>query len=591
MRQLGRSFLLTTAAGALLLALFALAALRWASNHALANADVAADQMARSHAGLLASELQRYRLLPVVLTEYPDVTAVLQGSGSNVAERLNGKLELLAERTGAAAIYVIDREGRTLAASNWRLPTSFVGQNYGFRPYFRGALRDGAAELFALGTISGRPGLFIARRVESGGQVLGVIVVKVEFDALEAAWARQSGATFVVDRHGVIIITSRPEWRFRRTRPLNSREIAEIRQTLQFGDLPLTPIGLTPDGPALREGSGGSAVRYRPANLAANLEGGSLRFLQPLAPIEASAFATARLVILAAFALVIFALIWLYRAREKAHMQAEARRALEREVASRTADLSDANRRLTEESHERERVDRRYRASREELAQANRLGSIGQITAGVAHEINQPVAAIRTFAENADKFLDVGNPDRARANLGLIVELTERIGRITAELRNFARRGTPAIDAVEISPVIDASLLLIGDRVRAGGVTVERSGEEPGLRVAADRVRLEQVLINLLQNALDALAGRADPRIEIAVAAGDTVTITIADNGPGIDAVIAGDIFTPFVTGRPSGLGLGLGIARDIAREFGGDLEQLSGSGGGAAFRISLRRA
>jgi two-component system C4-dicarboxylate transport sensor histidine kinase DctB len=589
--RLGRPFLLALAAAAVLLVLFALAASRWASSVALANADVAAEQMARSQAGLLESELQRYRLLPIVLTEYPDVTAVLQGDGDDVAARLNGKLELLSARTGAAAIYVIDRQGRTLAASNWRRPTSFVGQNYGFRPYFRGALQDGAAELFALGTVSGRPGLFIARRVESGGRVLGVIVVKVEFDALEAAWARQPGPTFVVDRHGVIIITSRPEWRFHRTRELDAQAIAEIRRTLQFGDLPLAPVGLVPDATAVREGEGGDAIRYRPAEVEAGLEGGRLRYLQPLAPIEASAAGTARIATLTAFGIIVLLLIWLYRVGEKRTMQAEARRALESEVEARTAELSDANRRLITESQERERADRRYRASREELAQANRLGSIGQITAGVAHEINQPVAAIRTFAENAGKFLDTGKPDRTRENLGLIVALTERIGRITTELRTFARRGTPASEAVEIGPVIDSALLLIGDRVRASGVRLDREGDEAGIKVVADRVRLEQILINLLQNALDALVDRDDPVIRITVSGGKKVSILVADNGPGIAPEIADSLFTPFVTGRPDGLGLGLGIARDIAREFGGDLDLVSAPEGGAAFRIRLRRA
>lgn len=590
MRRLGRPFLLAAVAGLALLLLLVLTAMRWATSHAVSTADIAAGQMARSQAGLLASELQKFRLLPLVLTEYPDVTAVLQGAGADAVRRLNGKLELLSDRTDAAAIYVIDRNGRTLAASNWRLPTSFVGQVYGFRPYFQGAMRRGAAELFALGTVSGRPGLFIARRVESEGRALGVIVVKVEFDRLEAAWARQPGPTFVTDRHGVVIITSRPEWRFHRTAALSPETVADIRRALQFGDLPLSPIGLAADGTALREGAGSAAVRYRPAGLAVDLEGGRLNYLQPLAPIEASATATARTAVLGAFVLIVLALIWLYRAREKRILQIEARRALESEVSSRTAELRDANARLTEESRERERADRLYRASREELAQANRLGSIGQITAGVAHEINQPVAAIRTFAENAGKFLDQDRPERARSNLGLIVDLTDRIGKITAELRAFARRGTPAIDAVEIGPIVDGTLLLIGDRIRAAGATITREGEQPGIRVVADRVRLEQVIINLLQNALDALDGQPDPAIGIKVENGETVTIEISDNGPGIAPDIADQLFTPFVTGRPDGLGLGLGIARDIAREFGGDLDLVPASRG-ATFRITLRRA
>ena len=587
----GRSFAAAALVSVLALVAFGFAVSRWTGDMALANAETGAAQMARTQVGLLASELQKFRLLPLVLTEYPDVRMALEGGDPAVVARLNGKLELLSSRTDASAIYLIDRNGRTLAASNWRLPTSFVGQVYGFRPYFQVALRDGAAELFALGTVSGRPGLYIARRVENEGRVLGVIVVKVEFDQLEAAWARQPGPTFVTDRHGVIIITSRPDWRFRSTRPLGPAEIAQIRSARQFGALPLPPLGLTPDGGALREGAGRDAVRFLPADVPTGIEGATLHYLRPLAADEAGAAATARAAILGALVIIVLALALLYRAREKRHMQDEARRALESEVALRTAELRETNERLTEQSRERERADLRYRSAREELAQANRLGSIGQITAGVAHEINQPVAAIRTFAENAGTFLDQNKPERARSNLGLIVDLTARIGAITAELRGFARRGAPAIDAVEIGPVLDGALLLIGDRVRAVGAAVEREGEQEGVRVVADRVRLEQVVINLLQNALDALEGRSNPLIRISVTYAEEVTIEIDDNGPGIPAGIADQLFTPFVTGRPDGLGLGLGIARDIAREFGGDLDLAPSTLGGTAFRIALRRA
>jgi two-component system C4-dicarboxylate transport sensor histidine kinase DctB len=331
--------------------------------------------------------------------------------------------------------------------------------------------------------------------------------------------------------------------------------------------------------------------RYRAARIATPLAGTTLHYLQPLTAAEAGAAATARTAVLAMFVLVVLVLAWLYRAHEKRQLQIEARRALEREVAARTFELSESNRRLTEESEERARADRRYRSAREELAQANRLGSIGQITASVAHEINQPVAAIRTFAENAGRFLDQGRPERVRGNLASVVSLADRIGAITAELRAFARRGTPAIGAVAVAPMLDGALLLIGDRIRAVGAALERTGEDEDVRVVADRVRLEQIVINLMQNALDALEGREAPRIRIAVTNGDRVRIEIADNGPGITPELADSLFTPFVTGKPDGLGLGLGIARDIAREFGGDLDPIPSPLGGAAFRITLRHA
>ncbi|HMN53225.1 MAG TPA: cache domain-containing protein [Sphingopyxis sp.] len=509
----GRRLIWAALLALLLLAMIAVAAFGWAAGHARVASDAAAEQQARSASRRLAGELQKFRLLPLVLTEYPDVRTVLGSGDAAAARRMNDKLELLADRTDAAVIYLIARDGRTIAASNWRRPQSFVGQNYGFRPYFRDAMARGSAELFALGTVSGRPGLFIARRVEEGGRALGVIVVKVEFGGLEAEWARQPLATFVTDDHGVVIITSRPDWRFRTLAPIDERTRAAIRAVLQFGDLPLTPLPLAKDGATWANGD----ARYREAAVPVPMAGARLHAFQPLAPAEASANATARTAILIAFILLAALLTWVFRAREKQRLQAEARHMLEIEVAARTADLVEAN--------------RRFRAAREELSQASRLGTIGQITAGVAHEINQPVAAIRGFAENAGTFLDRGDPGKARDNIGTIVALTERIAAIIAELRSFARRSTPALGPVEVARVIDGALLLVGDRIREHGVAVERVGEAPGMRCIADRVRLEQILVNLLQNALDALTGRPDPRIRIETREEGDIAITVADNG------------------------------------------------------------
>lgn len=584
-----RSLVLLAAAGAVLLALIAILAFRVAQQQAVSATDRAAAQLARDNAGLFASELQKFRLLPLVLAEYPDVRAMLETRDTAVAERINARLELLAQRTDAAAIYVLTAQGRAIAASNYRLPASFVGQDYGFRPYFQGAVRDGGAELFALGTVSGRPGLYLARRIGDAARPLGVIVVKIEFEAMQAAWARQQGKTLVTDPHGVVIVTSEPRWRFGTIGRLGADDRAAIRATRQYGSLPLDPLPLTIDGADAR--MGGETPGNRLATTQIPLAGAQMRVLYPLDPAMRSANANARLVSLGALIVIAGALLLLWRARERRLIQIAAQRALEGQVAERTAELRETNAQLVAESSERALADQRYRAAREELAQANRLGSLGQITAGVAHEINQPVAAIRSFAENAQGFLARGDSGRADENLGRIVDLTQRIGTITAELRNFARRRTPETGAVDVDAVIESTLLLIGDRVRAQGVVLERTGPV-GLHVTADRVRLEQILINLIQNALDALAGQKAPVIRIITARTDArIMIEVADNGLGVAPELAGELFMPFVTGRAEGLGLGLPIARNIAREFGGELSLVPSPLGGAAFRLELPEA
>jgi two-component system C4-dicarboxylate transport sensor histidine kinase DctB len=278
------------------------------------------------------------------------------------------------------------------------------------------------------------------------------------------------------------------------------------------------------------------------------------------------------------------------RAADRRRLQSRARASLEREVVRRTAELREANARLIVESQERGEADRRFRAAREELAQANRLGSLGQITAGVAHEINQPLAAIRTFAENGAVLLDRGASDQARENLGRIVALTGRIATITGELRAFARRRTPSRGAPTLGAAIEGTMLLIGERAR--GVVVDAVADDlRARRVVADRIRLEQILVNVIGNALDAVAGRAARRVTIdAVAEDDQLIVRIADNGPGIDPSLDDTLFTPFASAKPEGLGLGLAIARDIAREFGGELALAPGAGG-ATFLLTLRLA
>lgn len=558
-------------------------AARWSRGQANAAADADARQTARTHLALVSSELQKFRLLPLVLAEYPDVPATIGDRDLRARDRLNPTLEQLARRTDAAAIYVVDADGTTRAASNWATPASFVGQNYAFRPYFRDAMRHGSSEFFALGTVSGRPGLYLSRRLDRNGRAIGVVVVKVEFDDVEAAWARSPGISLLVDAHGVVLVTSQPSWRFHALAPIDAATLASLRRTLQFGNAPPLPAPVVIDGASARIGG---RVRYRIAAEPAPMAGGRVLHLSPIDPPLATARTQASLA--GAGLLLIGAILAavLIRSAERQRLQARARAELEAEVVRRTAELSDANARLTIESEERAEADRRYRAAREELAQANRLASLGQITAGVAHEINQPVAAIRTFAENGVTFLDRAAPDRAGESFARIVGLADRIGAITGELRAFARRKTPAQRAVSLASVIDGVMLLIGDAARH---LVATDDFDRATTVIGDRIRLEQILVNLIQNAIEAVKDVPSPRILLSTSrAGAAVTIAVEDNGPGIDPIVRDALFTPFVTGRANGLGLGLAIARDLAREFGGDLVLAPGTTG-ARFELRLK--
>lgn len=544
-------------------------------------------QQTRSNLRLLEAELQTYRLLPVMLGEYTDVRAAL--ASGTVDPALNAKLALLAARTGAPVIYALDPQGMTIAASNADRPDSFLGHDYRYRDYFTKAMASGATEFFALGSVSGRPGLYLSRRIDRAGQPLGVVVVKVEFDRIAQAWIQDHMATFVVDADGVILISSDPRLEFHTTRALSPARRRTLAQTRQFGTLPLLRAPLTLADDRSRLGDGTPAVTV---SLPVPIAGWHLVHMEPLdAALRSAAVRTRSATTIAALATIAAMLgaWWLHQRRKR---NAGARAELEAEVARRTAELSATADRLQIEVEQREAADQRFRQAREELAHANRVGSIGTITASVAHEINQPVAAIRTFADNAAAFLARDEPARAATNLQAIVELTSRIGTITAGLRRYARRGAGSIGPVALDAAIDGVRLLIGDRFRAKGVTLDLpSGPEARLTVIAGRVRLEQVLVNLLQNALDAVAERPDARVDVTVGRkGRDVVLTVADNGPGIDPGIADDLFTPFATSKTDGLGLGLGIARDIMTEFGGTLD-LVPAPRGAVFRMILVKA
>jgi two-component system C4-dicarboxylate transport sensor histidine kinase DctB len=583
--------------GLLLVAGVAYGVGRWSSERAADDLQRRTEAAAQLRNAVLRSELEKQRSMPLVLAQDHDVRGMLARDDAEQRLALNRKLEALAAETRAAAIYVVGRDGTTLAASNWREPNSFVGANYSFRPYFQEALANGHAELFALGTLSNAPGLYLARRVESlRRDATGVVVVKVRFDVLESEWAAAEEQAFVTDARGVVLITSVPEWRFHTIGRFDARRVERLRRGLQYGrdaSLERLPFELG-DGRALRvERSPGAAGdrRYVAAQVSATASGWTLHVLAPADRVMAAAESSGRLLGGSAATLALAGLLLLTGARERSRLRDAVRRELESRVAERTSDLKAVNDQLVHEMEERRRAEVHLHRLQDELVQASKLAVLGQVAAGVAHEINQPVAAIRTFVDNSGTLLARGDLAAVHENLGAIAGLTERIGLITRELRGYARKSSGAAGRVAIAEVIDGALLLLAARLRGSRVRLDRRGAEGTATVVADRVRLEQVLVNLLQNAIDALAGRDDPRITLTVeATADAVTIRVADNGPGLAPQVAEALFQPFVTTKPDGLGLGLVISRDILAEFGGALELAHSGDAGTMFVITLRR-
>jgi two-component system C4-dicarboxylate transport sensor histidine kinase DctB len=549
------------------------------------------------HAAVLRSELERHRSLPMVLAQNPDLAAVLSRPDAAGAVRLSRKFETLARDVRAAAIYALDAEGRTLAASNWRLPTSFVGSSYRFRPYYYEAMRDGQATFFALGTVSGRPGLYLSRRVDDpSGRPLGVIVAKVEFDALEADWRASGEPTYVTDADGVVVITTVPAWRFHTTQPLSDDLRRRLAQTQTAGSTVPGPLPFNATGAGLvRISSDIPEGIYAAASDPIPDIGWRVNLLAPSGDAISRAVASARWLGAMTVALLAALTGILLRRRQRANTMAseaeQARIELERQIDLRTTELRSANDQLNHEIDERRRLETVRQDLRDELIQANKLATLGQIAAGVAHEINQPVAAIRTHADSAAVQLGREDTEGALRSLASIDRLTERVGVITDELRAFSRKTRSGTVAVGVDSAIDGALLLVAGRLSEKGIRLERRQAPEGLAVKAERNRLEQVVLNLLQNAIEALDGVHAPVIELAVKVkGRQATIEVSDNGPGVNPAVRARLFTPFTTDKPDGLGLGLVISRDIVAGFGGELV-LEPSSSGARFSIRLAKA
>jgi two-component system C4-dicarboxylate transport sensor histidine kinase DctB len=578
-------------------ALVVLAAGAFARREAQAAALDQAATASALHAAVLRSELERHKSLPLVLAQDPDVINLLNRTDAASVDRLNRKFEGLATEVRAAVIYVLDARGVALAASNWRDPTSFVGTNYQFRPYYFEAVRDGQAGLFALGTVSGRPGLYLSRRIDDpAGRTLGVIVAKVEFDALEEEWRNSREPTYVTDSDGVVLVTTVPGWRFGTTRPLSPERRRRLVEAQTAGATVIAPLPFdaTTPGMVRLDGAVPPDLYAKATDSIADLDW-TLTLLSPSGQAVARSVAAGRMLALLSVALLAGLTGVLLRRRQRAAartLEAEAARVeLERQIDLRTTELRAANGQLSHEMEERRRLEESRQDLQNDLIQANKLATLGQIAAGVAHEINQPVGAIRTHADSASVYLDRSDADGARRSLGLISDMTARVGAITDELRAFSRKTRSQAVAVGVEAAIDGALLLVGPRLRERGVDLVRTQGSPDLMVKAERNRLEQVVLNLLQNAIEAVQGGKAPRITVSVETqGQTVIVRVADNGPGLSDAVRDRLFTPFTTDKPDGMGLGLVISRDIVAGFGGELSH-EPSKTGAVFAVSLARA
>ncbi|MDJ1157620.1 ATP-binding protein [Chelatococcus sp. SYSU_G07232] len=236
---------------------------------------------------------------------------------------------------------------------------------------------------------------------------------------------------------------------------------------------------------------------------------------------------------------------------------------------------------------------KRFRDTQQELIQAAKLAALGGLSAGIGHELNQPLAAIRSHAHNCRLLLERGRYEEAGTALTRIQTLTARMADIITHLKRFARRPDAILGPVPLRSVVEAALSLFDRRFEEEGIVLEVDIADE-IAVRAEEVRLEQVFVNLIGNAVDAMRGVDDSRLTISATQGDgEIEVRVADTGVGIAEAHRATIFDPFFTTKPigSGLGLGLSMSYNIIRDFGGRLALAETSGAGTLFVITLRAA
>lgn len=521
-------------------------------------------------------------------------------------------LTRLNETQRSLAVFVVDERGIVIGSSNPGTDDdSRLGEDLSYRPYFVEALSGRTGRHYAIGMAGQEPGYYFSHPVSDRGRVVGVAVVKVSVAPIVSAFPLLGTPALIADRNDVVVLSSRPEWLFSSMRPLTldarvDLELTGMYRENRLGDFPIAAaLGYddgVPDVDRVIE-TGALSVTGRSGGLlvqgrSLDAPGWRLLVFSDLAPVRARAAVAAALSALMAAFLILSGLVVLQRRRIE-RQKVEAKRALERAnaelertVRERTQDLTDTNEELRREMQVRIQAEATLRGAQDDLVQAAKLAVLGQLATGITHELAQPLGAIRALAGNARQFMERGDRQAAGGNLAIIDDLVDRMGGIIQPLKTFARKSPMAPETADVRAALDSVVFLLQRRFETEGVTVQRVLPEGPVVAWCNRNRLEQVLLNLMGNAIDAMRGatRRELRVEAGTDADGRTRIVVEDSGSGLSADVLESLFTPFFTTKPAGSGLGLGlvISRTIAQDYGGELGAENRPEGGARFTLRL---
>ncbi len=537
---------------------------------------------------VLLSEIKRHAYLPLTLAKDKQIRRFLQTPNNPIKRQaLNQYLQSLSEGTDALNIYLLDKSGTTIATSNWHDAFSFLGKNYRYRPYFQNALKGQADVFFAIGATTRTPGLFLSQPVYIKHQVQGVVAIKVSMQPLTALWAKQgSEKVFITDSQGIIFSSNESNWIFRALAPLTAQQQKRIKDSRKYLNTQINTLNMQAVSrlyPQLVKINLPYVQQYTYLKQSQNLS--NMHWKLHILSNTQSAYQAVINTFFISLLLFLFFLLLVYgfnKRRKVAIKLRQAHEQLERRVAERTHELAQLSLELSRNNQQLKQTNDTLLQTQDELIQASKLSALGQLSASITHELNQPLAAIRTFANNSEKLLARNRPKLVAENLQHIFALTERMGNIINHFKTFARKTDASRQPVLITECIKQSLKLLAHLIQKEQIQVSLKYPSQELWVLGDAVRFEQVFVNILSNAIQALNAQTDKQIHIHLRQqNEQVSICIQDNGSGIDEGNLTAIFEPFFTTKEAGKGMGLGlsIVYRIVQEYAGHIVAYNNQG------------
>ncbi|MDA5094944.1 ATP-binding protein [Aliiroseovarius sp. KMU-50] len=515
------------------------------------------------YSGNLISELQRNSVVPLLLSRDP---ALINALNSSDFTQSSSRLISYREEIEAKSLVLLDGDGRIVAATN----RETLGEVHRSDPHFVDALRSSETVFSAVQTEAGAYEFTYSRKIEAGNKVIGVIVVEVDLNKFEASWAGISDAILVTNSEGQVILATEPRWRGKHadealeTVPAMAAIRRSFRSTADWSALPSEMLFL------------GEAVMRHEGRVP--FQGWRITSFTSYASVREKVNAFLSLEIMA-FAMLLSLTFYLI-----------SRRAQFRSLvfAQESAELRQLNDQLQREISERQRAEKNLQVAEQTLAQSSKLAALGEMSAAVSHELNQPLAAMKTYLAGAKLLLQRKRPDEALSSFQRIDDLIERMGAITKQLKSYARKGGDAFEPMDIRDCVSSALSMMEPQLKRREVLITRNIPRDPVMVMGDRLRLEQVLINLMRNAIDATKTVDAPQVDIIVSRGDYALISVRDNGTGVSDL--DNLFEPFYTTKApgDGVGLGLAISSGIVNDFGGRLIARNGQDGGAVFEVEL---